>query len=745
VVKPPVVEPPVVKVPELQFITIEVEGSGGATTAPSNRKLIPGGRLQLRATGVFDGSSEDLTAKVDWTSLPEKVATVSKTGQVSGVSVGEVTIKASQGRIANEIQLMVDEDRDPPRMGDAILMELQVSPKGLFEATLGEVHNFRVTASYNNGKTADWSKAVVWGGSGDVVEIDKNGVARMKALGRASLSVGLKEPVTAVHAAEGVYKGTIARIDVTVLGAASKTPVKLPAAGKMSKDAALVLVKNLVYLADPQFMKSAPPTKLAKLTPSGDAEIDRLLELTADVVNKWNELKTLPDARQIWQKAQPRLSVLLTEAEGPKVGVKHGDLAPALDAVVNISSRVKSGPGNVASSQPNTRPQTADILHAAVYVKTPYGELFYMQDKAADFKRLTDPIEAVLPQAPKAYAALEARLKEQTTELTAIAPFIKSPDAAKAEIIKFASNTTVVDAHIADLANDLTATIRDSLKSAQRDLSAAQRHFVEAENDLKNKKEVDELREEAKKLRERADHAFEIVGGAIEAIIGAVEHAPSAVFKGAFDVISGLIKEYGDQSLNSRAIALEDKAHKLEMESFAEHIKNAAENVADAMATLGDVTTRLAKVEKNFERDRDFAEDGFDDNCKQKGLACKFHFGELRAGLITAQKTYDKAIFSWRLWASLVVLGGMLQAEYAKLQPLQTGQGWDEHEKPYRIYADIKARNKAVLDALLKDATKFQDASAKQMAAAEKLTQDLNTLRVTANLAMANVPRRKGP
>jgi hypothetical protein len=63
----------------------------------------------------------------------------------------------------------------------------------------------------------------------------------------------------------------------------------------------------------------------------------------------------------------------------------------------------------VADSQANTHPQTADILPPAVYVKTPYGELFYMQDQARDFKRLTDPIEADAPQAPKAYAALEAR------------------------------------------------------------------------------------------------------------------------------------------------------------------------------------------------------------------------------------------------------------------------------------------------------------------------------------------------
>jgi hypothetical protein len=267
---------------------------------------------------------------------------------------------------------------------------------------------------------------------------------------------------------------------------------------------------------------------------------------------------------------------------------------------------------------------------------------------------------------------------------------------------------------------------------------------LEAENDLKNKKGVDKLREEAKKLRERADQAFEIVGGAIEAIIGMVENAPSAVFKGAFDVISGLVKEYGDESLNVRAHALEDRAHDLEMENFRAHIENANENVTDAIVTLSEVTARLAKVEKSFERDRDFAEDGYDDNCKAKGLNCKFLFGYLRAGLTTAKKTYDAAIFSWRGWGGLIVLEGMLADQYAKTRPLQTGAGYDDHMQPIRVYADIKKRNQPVIDAMLKDATKFRDASALQMAAAEKVIQNLNNLRVLANVAMANVPRRRG-
>lgn len=744
--KPPVVPAP--QVPELHQIIIELEDGSGK---PAKGPLLLGSKLQLRATGVYDPltpdvSTADLTRQVTWSASPQTVATVSNNGLVSAVGIGSVKVRASdaEGRIDDEIELSVEEDRRAPQVPGASLMEIKVSPKGPFEAHVDEVHNFRVTASYNNGKTSDWSKAVLWSAIGDAVEVDKNGVVRMKALGKGSITVELTKPVEALHAPEGLYKGTLARIDVTVLGTASKAPVKLPADGKLSKGAALVLVKHLAYLADPRFMKSDAPEKPGKLEPSGDRAVDGLLQLTAEVVTRWNDLKTLEDARRVWKQVQPRLSALLGEAEKAPVGLKRSELAPALDAVANIASRVKSGPGTVANSQANTHPQTADILPPAVYVKTPYGELFYMQDQAEDFKRLTDPIEATLPQAAKSYAGLEARLKEHEAELAPIAPFLKSPDAAKAEIHKFASNPVITDAHVAEQAKNLAGAVGDNLKAAKRDLDAAKRHYAEAENDLKTEKEVDELREEASKLREQAEHAFEIVGGALEAIIGALENAPSAVFKGVYDVTTVLIKQYGDESLNERAHALEEKARKRKLENFADHIENAAHDVTDAMTTLGEAKDRLAAVEKSFERDRDFAEDGFDATCKEKGLNCKFRFANIRAGLRTAQKTYDKAIASWRAWGGLVVVAGMLAEEYAKLKPLQTGAGYDENMKPTRTYVNIKERNQPVIDRLLKDAKKFEDASARQIAAAEKVTQQLNALRVAANAALANVPRRRG-
>jgi hypothetical protein len=222
-----VVKPPAPHVPQLQFITIEAtDGSG--EQIPSNRTLVLGRKLQLRAAGVYDGSTADLTAQVTWSSTPESVATVSKIGLVTTVGVGKCTVKASQGRIANEIDLEVDEDRAiPPRPGPVSARD-QGQPERIDRSSRRRGPQLPCHRFYANGKTTDWSKAVLWSAAGNAFEIDKNGVARMKALGKGSISVALKEPVKALHAAEGVYKGRSARIECTCSAPPSKAPVKLP-------------------------------------------------------------------------------------------------------------------------------------------------------------------------------------------------------------------------------------------------------------------------------------------------------------------------------------------------------------------------------------------------------------------------------------------------------------------------------------------------------------------------------------
>ncbi len=71
------------------------------TITPDNAALTVGEERQLRATGTYsDGSQQDLTQDVAWTSSSSAIATISSSGMVSGISVGKTTL---QGRIGAKL------------------------------------------------------------------------------------------------------------------------------------------------------------------------------------------------------------------------------------------------------------------------------------------------------------------------------------------------------------------------------------------------------------------------------------------------------------------------------------------------------------------------------------------------------------------------------------------------------------------------------------------------------------------
>jgi len=63
---------------------------------PPEVVLSPGKTQQMHAYGYYsDGSVQDLTGQVTWSSIESTIATVSKTGLVTMKSAGSALIKAS--------------------------------------------------------------------------------------------------------------------------------------------------------------------------------------------------------------------------------------------------------------------------------------------------------------------------------------------------------------------------------------------------------------------------------------------------------------------------------------------------------------------------------------------------------------------------------------------------------------------------------------------------------------------------
>lgn len=102
-------------------------GGGGGSTGPSLSSIavapannnIPVGQIkQFTATGTFsDGSTQDLTSSVTWSSSAANFATITSSGMVTTVAAGSTTITATMGSKSGSTGLVVSDLTVPPGTG----------------------------------------------------------------------------------------------------------------------------------------------------------------------------------------------------------------------------------------------------------------------------------------------------------------------------------------------------------------------------------------------------------------------------------------------------------------------------------------------------------------------------------------------------------------------------------------------------------------------------------------------------
>jgi hypothetical protein len=189
-----------------------VSGSTGLTVTPAqlvslavtpSAASVPLGLSQaFTATGTYtNGTTQDLTAAVTWSSSAAAIATISNAAGSRGVATtltaGSTTISAlhpASGVTASA----------PLTASAAALVSLAIVP-GNPSVPLGLTQSFTATGTYTNGTTHDLTTAVTWSSSAAAVATISNaagsrGVATALALGSTS--------VTALHPASGVTATT---------------------------------------------------------------------------------------------------------------------------------------------------------------------------------------------------------------------------------------------------------------------------------------------------------------------------------------------------------------------------------------------------------------------------------------------------------------------------------------------------------------------------------------------------------
>jgi uncharacterized protein YjdB len=187
-------------------ITATLNGIWGSTTVtvtqatlvsiavtPSNPSIASGTTVQLIATGTFtDGTTQDLTQSVSWTSAPLSVASVSPTGLVTGTAVGSATITATQGGISGSTIVTVTA---------AVLTSIAVTPANPSLAK-GTTVQLTATCTFSDGTTPNCTSQVSWTSGNTAIAQVSN------ASGTQGVVTGLGVGTTAITATLSAISGS---------------------------------------------------------------------------------------------------------------------------------------------------------------------------------------------------------------------------------------------------------------------------------------------------------------------------------------------------------------------------------------------------------------------------------------------------------------------------------------------------------------------------------------------------------
>ena len=193
------------------------------TVAPAEPVIIKGTTVQLSAFGQFsNGSTQDLTTQVSWTSGSNGIALVSDAsptkGLVTGVAAGNTPVTASLNGIQGSSMVTVTA---------ATLTSITVTPANPAISKGTEVQLI-ATCNLSSGITLDCTSLVAW------TSADNSIASVSTASGTQGLVTGLGAGSTSITAAHGVVSGstTVSVTDAT-LTSITVTPIN-PSIAKLT-------------------------------------------------------------------------------------------------------------------------------------------------------------------------------------------------------------------------------------------------------------------------------------------------------------------------------------------------------------------------------------------------------------------------------------------------------------------------------------------------------------------------------
>lgn len=179
---------------------------------PPNPSLATGTAQQLTATGTFsDGTTQNLTSSVSWSSDQTGVANVGPTGLVTGVAAGSAAVSASFQGVTGQTAVSVSA---------ATVTSLSLTPANPALA-LGTTQQLTATAQLSDGSQQNVTASASWtSGTPAIASVNSSGLATAASQGQASINAS--------------FAGASASTTLTVSGATVTSLTVNPPTGNLA-------------------------------------------------------------------------------------------------------------------------------------------------------------------------------------------------------------------------------------------------------------------------------------------------------------------------------------------------------------------------------------------------------------------------------------------------------------------------------------------------------------------------------
>lgn len=153
------------------------------TVTPTAVHLPTNIHKQMIATALFsDGSHEDYTRLVTWSSSSEAVAAIASNGLVTGVAPGTINIQAVYGPVSGSTVLVVN---------DTVLVALTITPSPLAVARDSTIQ-LTATGTFSDAGAVDITDQVLWSSSNELIAtVDGNGLVTGHSGGSSTIQASL--------------------------------------------------------------------------------------------------------------------------------------------------------------------------------------------------------------------------------------------------------------------------------------------------------------------------------------------------------------------------------------------------------------------------------------------------------------------------------------------------------------------------------------------------------------------------